>query len=81
ALVDSPNEKGAKKRRFTSETIDFNRGSAVGYVAKYLSKNVDGQHIEKDRNSNLSGIEAAERVVTWARVNQIRQFQFIGGPS
>ncbi|EJC6745762.1 replication endonuclease [Vibrio vulnificus] len=81
ALVDSPNEKGAKKRRFTSETIDFNRGSAVGYVAKYLSKNVDGQHIETDRNSNLSGIEAAERVVTWARVNQIRQFQFIGGPS
>ncbi|EOU2464196.1 replication endonuclease [Vibrio navarrensis] len=81
ALVDSPNEKGAKTSRFKSELIDWKKGSAVGYVAKYVSKNVDGAHIEKDRNSNLSGIDAAERVVTWARVNQIRQFQFIGGPS
>ncbi|MEF1214415.1 replication endonuclease, partial [Vibrio alginolyticus] len=33
------------------------------------------------KGSSLSGSDAAERVVTWARVNQIRQFQFIGGPS
>lgn len=81
ALLDSPNEKGAKKYRFKAENIDLSKGSAVGYVAKYLSKNIDGQHISSDKGSNLSGIEAAERVVTWARVNQIRQFQFIGGPS
>ncbi|EGU31013.1 hypothetical protein VII00023_20752 [Vibrio ichthyoenteri ATCC 700023] len=80
ALEDSPNEKGAKKHRFTSEYIDSER-SAVGYVAKYLSKNIDGKHIDSDKSSSLSGIEAAERVVSWARVNQIRQFQFIGGPS
>ncbi|MFD2017788.1 replication endonuclease [Vibrio olivae] len=81
ALQDSPNEKGAAKYRFKAEHIDFSKGSAVGYVAKYLSKNIDGQHIDSDKGSSLSGIEAAERVVCWSRVNQIRQFQFIGGPS
>ncbi|MGP8305022.1 replication endonuclease [Vibrio sp. YIC-376] len=81
AMVDSPEEKGAKKFRFKAEVIDWSQGSAVGYVAKYLSKNIDGQHIESDKGSSLSGSDAAERVVTWARVNQIRQFQFIGGPS
>lgn len=81
ALADSPNEKGAKKHRFTVEKIDWSKGSAVGYVAKYLSKNIDGKHIDNDIDTKLSGIDAAERVVTWARVNRIRQFQFIGGPS
>ncbi|MGY3569735.1 replication endonuclease [Vibrio paucivorans] len=81
ALKDSPDEKGAKEYRFKAEVIDPKRGSAVGYVSKYLSKNIDGQHIDSDKGSRLNGIEAAERVVTWARVNQIRQFQFIGGPS
>lgn len=80
AMQDSSNETGAKLHRFKSELIDFSKGSAVGYIAKYLSKNIDGQHITDDRNSNLDGVQAAERVVTWARVNQIRQFQFIGGP-
>ncbi|WP_324187402.1 replication endonuclease [Vibrio hibernica] len=80
AMADTPNEKGASKHRFKAELIDFAKGSAVGYIAKYLSKNIDGLHIDKDRGSSLQGIEAAERVVTWARVNQIRQFQFIGGP-
>ena len=80
AMKDSPNEAGAKQHRFKAELINFDKGSAVGYIAKYLSKNIDGQHIPNDRNSNLDGVQAAERVVTWARVNQIRQFQFIGGP-
>jgi len=81
AMVDSPNEKGASKYRFKALNIDLNEGSAVGYIAKYLSKNIDGKHIADDKDSSLSGIEAAERVVTWSRVNQIRQFQFVGGPS
>nr|WP_319552560.1 replication endonuclease [uncultured Vibrio sp.] len=81
AMADSPEEKGAKKFRFKAEVIDWSQGSAVGYVAKYLSKNIDGQHIDSDKGSSLTGSDAAERVVTWARVNQIRQFQFIGGPS
>ncbi|WP_424869810.1 replication endonuclease [Vibrio cholerae] len=79
SLADSPNEKGAQKYRFKVEHIDFSRGSAVGYVAKYLSKNIDGKHIDTDKGTSLSGIEAAERVTAFARVNGIRQFQFIGG--
>ncbi|TOE05985.1 replication endonuclease [Vibrio parahaemolyticus] len=81
AMADTPDEKGAKKYRFKAEVINWSKGSAVGYVAKYLSKNIDGQHIQSDKGSSLTGSDAAERVVTWARVNQIRQFQFIGGPS
>ncbi|MVC39890.1 replication endonuclease [Vibrio cholerae] len=81
ALSDSPNESGAKKYRFKAEKIDFKKGSAVGYVAKYLSKNIDGQHIDFDRNSNKSGTEAAQSVVSFNRLNGVRQFQFYGGCS
>ncbi|CAH0535464.1 hypothetical protein VST7929_03038 [Vibrio stylophorae] len=83
ALQDSPTEKGARKYRFKSVRIDFKRkrGSAVGYVAKYLSKNIDGAHIESDRVTDKSGKDAAASVVAFARLNGIRQFQFIGGPS
>jgi|GEM_PF-483567 len=81
ALRDSPNEKGAKKYRFKVEEIDFEKGSAVGYVAKYLSKNIDGEHIQKDRDTDQSGKQAANSVVSFNRLNGIRQFQFYGGPS
>lgn len=81
AMEDSPNEKGADKYRFKAEYIDPEKGSAVGYVAKYISKSIDGKHIDQDFNSKLDGASASERVVTWARINQIRQFQFVGGPS
>lgn len=81
AMADTPNEPGANKYRFKTESIDWSKGSAVGYVAKYLSKNIDGQHIPTDAATELDGLSAAERVVTWARVNGLRQFQFIGGPS
>lgn len=81
SLLDCPDEKGAQEYRFKSENIDPKRGSAVGYVAKYISKSVDGQHIDKDRSTSLDGVDAAERIVTWSRVQGIRQFQFFGGPS
>ncbi|WP_140167992.1 replication endonuclease, partial [Vibrio parahaemolyticus] len=41
AMADTPDEKGAKKYRFKAEVINWSKGSAVGYVAKYLSKNID----------------------------------------
>ncbi|WP_244248724.1 replication endonuclease, partial [Vibrio fluvialis] len=81
ALCDSPNESGAAKYRFKAEKIDFSKGSAVGYVAKYLSKNIDGQHIDKDIHSGQSGQDAAQSVVSFNRINGVRQFQFYGGPS
>jgi len=80
ALEDSPNEKGAKKSRFKAEIIDPNKGSAAGYVVKYISKNISGKGVWLDNYGNPA-IESAERIVSWARDNRIRQFQQIGGPS
>jgi hypothetical protein len=81
ALLVDGDEKGAEKYRFDVEFIDKNKGSAIGYVAKYISKSVDGANIDKDVTTDLSGSVAAEKIVTWSRVNAIRQFQFFGGPS
>ncbi|AQS36120.1 Bacteriophage replication gene A protein (GPA) [Shewanella psychrophila] len=81
ALKDSPEEKGAQTYRFKSVDIDPSKGSAVGYVAKYLCKNINGKHIDKDEETGASATSSSQRVVTWARTHGLRQFQFIGGPS
>ncbi|MEW8139681.1 MAG: replication endonuclease, partial [Candidatus Thiodiazotropha endolucinida] len=79
ALQDSPEEPGAKQRRFKVETIDPAQGTAIGYVAKYISKNVDGFGIEADE-SGLDAPKAAERGKAWSTAWGIRQFQLFGGP-
>lgn len=45
ALKESPDEPGAALRRVTFNDIDPKRGSAVGYVSKYVAKNIDGAHV------------------------------------
>lgn len=80
SLQEDGNEKGADKHRFKAERIDKEKGSAAGYIAKYITKNIDGECIDKDLYGN-DGKSAAAAIDTWASRWGIRQFQQIGGPS
>lgn len=80
ALLDSPDEKGAKEYRVNFVDIEASKGSAAGYIAKYVAKNIDGFALDTDRHG-VQAIDAAQRTSAWARANNIRQFQQIGGPS
>lgn len=71
-------EQGARRHRVKVERIDWARGSAAGYVAKYIAKNIDGYRVEKDLYGN-DAITSSQRVDAWASTWRIRQFQQIGG--
>lgn len=86
ALKDSPTERGAAAHRFTVKHIDPDEGSATGYIAKYICKNIDGakedgEQMGLDFASGTNAAESSKRVRDWASAWHIRQFQQIGGPS
>ncbi len=88
ALAIDGQEPGAAQHRFDWEEIDYKKGSAVGYVAMYVSKAIDGFAVERDmdtragskQETGLTAAQGAERVMAWARAWGIRQFQFFGVP-
>ena len=77
ALREDGDEAGAKENRCDFKDIDYSRGSATGYIAKYVSKNVNGANLDSDIDGG-NAIEAAQRVEAWASCWGIRQFQQLG---
>lgn len=80
ALAEDGDENGAQENRFVIEQIDPEKGRATGYVAKYISKSIDGYEVGEDSFGN-DAVESAARIRAWASIWGIRQFQFMGSPS
>lgn len=81
-LRDNPDEPGARKRRIRVERIDAAKGSAVAYIAKYISKNLDAHGIDADHEAapGAAPADTAARAEAWATLWGIRQFQDFGCP-
>lgn len=79
ALAVDGNEPGAKKRRFDTKAVDQRKATATGYLAKYISKNIDGFGVGHHLYGN-DGTSSAKRVEAWASTQNIRQFQKNGDP-
>lgn len=77
-LQEEPGERGAGKYRFKS--VAMREGGAAAYIAKYISKNIDGHGMPGDLFEDAGAIASA-RVDAWAGTWGIRQFQQIGGHS
>lgn len=73
---EDPDDRGIENRVKTEEI----HTSLAGYLAKYISKNIDGAHVDKDFNGH-DAKHTAQSVRAWASLWNIRQFQQLGGPS
>ena len=80
-------EPGAFARRLDVKRIDWAKGSAAGYIAKYVAKNIDGVADHKTKEGyvvtpDTEGdveLTPSARVESWAACWGIRQFQQWGG--
>lgn len=91
ALEEAPEEvEHDSSIRIKFEMIDPAKGSACGYLAKYVSKNIGDEHVTEHIDSDgvitpctdMLGdtIKPHHRVEAWASCWGIRQFQPIGQP-
>lgn len=82
-LSEYESEPGAQLHRVHCIRADPTRGSAVGYLAKYIAKNVRGAPGQSGEDLEAGGAvhASAVRAEDWSRIHGIRQFQQIGGPS
>jgi hypothetical protein len=63
--------------RFKAVKIDFNRGSAAGYLVKYVTKSL-GYDIDGEDHKVVDDVNY--RIRAWASCYAIRQFDFFGLP-
>lgn len=68
--------------RFDWKVMDKEKGGAVGYIVKYIAKNIDGHRVgdEGDLEAETAATEGARRVRAWASLWGLRQFQPLKGP-
>lgn len=81
ALEQDGDEDGAQEHRCDVVVMDESKGSAVGYMMKYIAKNLNGYSVDVDFEGQVSGYDGALRVKAWASTWGIRQFQQIGSVS
>jgi hypothetical protein len=75
---DSPDERGASVRRVRCKEMDPEKGDATSYIAKYISKGIDGVGVGVDQEDGMRGRDARDtsvRVEAWASIHSIRQFR------
>lgn len=90
ALAEDGDEAGAHEYRVKIVRIEAGKGTAAGYIAKYVGKNIDDAHVGAHLGDDGSIIETdlvgdqvirpCQRVEAWAGQWGIRQFQAIGQP-
>ncbi|WP_181400772.1 replication endonuclease [Klebsiella variicola] len=68
--------------RFKSELINPRKGTPTSYIAKYISKNIDGRGLAKEisKETGKSLSDSAEHVSAWASLHRVQQFRFFGIP-
>ena len=68
--------------RFKSEFINPRKGTPTSYIAKYISKNIDGRGLAKEisKETGKSLRDSAEHVSAWASLHRVQQFRFFGIP-
>lgn len=68
--------KKEKKARFHAKPCDPSKGTATGYIIKYISKNINGAHMPEGNAGDI-----AVSVRAWASAWGIKQFSQSGSPA